>query len=67
VNELRFAQLAETQASTVVAACPYCPIMLRDAANHAQRDDVEIVDVAEIVARGLRSGAPHGSELASTP
>jgi Fe-S oxidoreductase len=54
VNELRFAQLAETQASTVVVACPYCPIMLRDAANHAQRDDLEIVDLAEIVARSLR-------------
>jgi hypothetical protein len=28
--------------------------MLRDAANHAQRDDVEILDLAEIVARSLR-------------
>jgi Fe-S oxidoreductase len=60
VNELRFAQLAETQAATVAVACPYCPIMLQDAANHAQRDDLEIVDVAEIVARCLpaRSVSP---------
>jgi hypothetical protein len=28
--------------------------MLRDAANHAQRDDLEILDVAEIVAQSLR-------------
>jgi Fe-S oxidoreductase len=55
VSELRFAQLADTKASTVVVACPYCPIMLRDAANHAQRDDLEILDVAEIVAKNLRS------------
>jgi Fe-S oxidoreductase len=55
VNELRFAELAQTRASTVVAACPYCPIMLRDAANHAQRDDIEILDLAEIVARCLRA------------
>jgi Fe-S oxidoreductase len=54
VNELRFAELAQTRASTVVAACPYCPIMLRDAANHAQRDDIEILDLAEIVAKNLR-------------
>jgi Fe-S oxidoreductase len=54
VNELRFAELAETKAATVVVACPYCPIMLRDAANHAQRDDVEILDLAEIVAKSLR-------------
>jgi Fe-S oxidoreductase len=53
VNELRLAQLAETQAATVAVACPYCPIMLQDAVNHAQRDDLEIVDVAEIVARCL--------------
>jgi Fe-S oxidoreductase len=53
VNELRFAQLAHTKASTLVAACPYCPIMLRDAANHAQRDDLEILDVAEVVAKAL--------------
>ncbi len=53
VNELRFAQLAETKASTIAVACPYCPIMLRDAANQAQRDDVAILDVAEIVARNL--------------
>jgi len=58
VSELRFAQLAETKASTVVVACPYCPIMLRDAANHAQRDDLEILDVAEIVAKRLRP-VPH--------
>jgi Fe-S oxidoreductase len=66
VNDLRFAQLAETQASTVVAACPYCPIMLRDAANRAHREDLEIVDVAEIVARGLRRSSPSGSDPVST-
>jgi Fe-S oxidoreductase len=54
VNELRFAQLASTGASTLAVACPYCPTMLRDAANRAQRDDLEIVDLAEIVARSLR-------------
>ena len=54
VNELRFAQLASTGASTLAVACPYCPTMLRDAANRAQRDDLEIVDVAEIVARSLK-------------
>jgi Fe-S oxidoreductase len=54
VNQLRFSELIETKASTVVAACPYCPIMLRDAANHLKRDDVEILDLAEIVAKSLQ-------------
>jgi Fe-S oxidoreductase len=53
VNQLRFGELMETHTTTVAVACPYCPIMLRDAANHAKRDDVEILDVAEIVARRL--------------
>src|SRR6266404_1789018 len=54
VNQLRFAQLAETGASTVVVACPYCPIMIRDAANHVKRDDIEILDLAEVVAKSIR-------------
>jgi Fe-S oxidoreductase len=56
VNQLRFAQIAETKASTVVVACPYCPIMLRDAANHAKREDIEILDIAEVVAKSIRNG-----------
>jgi Fe-S oxidoreductase len=66
VNQLRFAQLAETKVSTVVVACPYCPIMLRDAANHAKRDDIEILDLAEVVAKSIRrkpgDGAKEGTE-----
>jgi len=66
VNQLRFAQLAETGMSTVVVACPYCPIMIRDAANHAKRDDMEILDLAEVVARGIRrksdAGGAEGTE-----
>ncbi|MBZ5659478.1 MAG: 4Fe-4S dicluster domain-containing protein [Acidobacteriia bacterium] len=50
VNQRRFAQLAETKAPTIAVACPYCPIMLRDAAGHAKRDDIAILDLAEIVA-----------------
>ena len=57
VNQLRLAELLETKATTVAVACPYCPIMLRDAANNAKRDDLEILDIAEIVARGLTPSA----------
>ena len=57
VNQRRFAEIAETKAPAIAVACPYCPIMLRDAAGHAKRDDIEILDLAEIVARRL-PGAP---------
>ncbi|MGD0223803.1 MAG: (Fe-S)-binding protein [Terriglobia bacterium] len=53
VNQRRFTELMQTQATTVAVACPYCPIMLRDASNALKRDDVEILDIAEIVARNL--------------
>jgi Fe-S oxidoreductase len=74
VNQLRFAQLAETKVSTVVVACPYCPIMLRDAANHAKRDDIEILDLAEVVAKSIRQkpdddtkeGTERGAAFAGT-
>jgi len=54
VNQRRFTQLAETRASTIAVACPHCATMLTDAAGHAKREDVAIVDIAEIVARCLR-------------
>lgn len=53
VNDVRFEQIAATGTKTIAAACPYCPIMLNDAAGRAGRSDVRIVDVAELVAERL--------------
>ncbi|MDA1313646.1 MAG: (Fe-S)-binding protein [Acidobacteria bacterium] len=53
INHQRFAQLAATGASKVAVACPYCPIMLKDAASQAGRDDIVVADVAEILADRL--------------
>jgi len=61
VNQQRFAELMQTKASAVAVACPFCPIMLRDAANAAQRDDVEFLDIAEIVARQLPAKPTNGA------
>jgi len=48
---------------------PLLPIMLRDAANAAQRDDIEFLDISEIVARKLapktESSTPQTSILPS--
>jgi Fe-S oxidoreductase len=63
VNQRRFAELMRTGATAVAVACPYCPIMLRDAANAAKRDDVEILDIAEIVARNLAAKAGAATAL----
>jgi Fe-S oxidoreductase len=53
VNHKRFAEVIATSAPVVAVACPYCPIMLQDAANFTKRDDVAIRDIAEIVASRL--------------
>jgi Fe-S oxidoreductase len=53
VNHRRFAELTATGAKTIAVACPYCPIMLKDAAGQAGREDVRIVDVAELLASRL--------------
>ncbi|MBI3667806.1 MAG: (Fe-S)-binding protein [Acidobacteria bacterium] len=53
VNHRRFEEVLATGAQTVAVACPYCPIMLKDAATHAGRDDIAILDIAEILARRL--------------
>ena len=53
VNHRRFEEVTETGASTVAVACPYCPIMLSDAAQHAGREDIRVLDVAELVAQRL--------------
>ena len=54
VNHKRFAEAAGTGVSTIAVACPYCPIMLKDAAQHAGREDIQIVDVAELVAQRIQ-------------
>jgi Fe-S oxidoreductase len=53
VNHRRFAEAEATGAATIAVACPYCPIMLKDAAQHAKREDIEVLDVAELVAARL--------------
>jgi Fe-S oxidoreductase len=53
VNHRRFAEAEASGASTVAVACPYCPIMLKDAAQHAKREDIQVLDLAELVAERL--------------
>jgi len=51
ISDVRFRQLRETGASTVVTACPFCTIMLKGAQSSAQKDgsDVQFVDLMTFV------------------
>ena len=56
INDTRFAEAAATGADTVATACPYCFVMLDDAAKGAD-SEVEVADIATLLAR---SALPDG-------
>jgi Fe-S oxidoreductase len=56
VSHVRAAELAETGAGIVGAACPFCNTMLRDALAERGEGAPELMDIAQLVARGLPEG-----------
>jgi len=53
INLTRARELAETGAGTVAAACPFCASMFRDALKAVSDNPPKLLDIAQIVARGL--------------
>jgi len=53
VNETRFAEAKSTGADTVVVGCPFCMTMMSDASK-ADRGNIQVKDVAEIVAERMK-------------
>jgi len=53
VNTSRFHQAQATGANTVAVACPFCMIMLNDAAKEVN-SDMEVLDIAEIVLANIK-------------
>ena len=53
VNATRFAEAKSTGANTVAVGCPFCLSMITDASN-ADGGDIQVKDVAEIVAERLK-------------
>ena len=49
ISDVRFAQLRETGAHTVVTACPFCSIMLKGAQSSAPGSNTEFVDLMTFV------------------
>lgn len=57
MSEIRIREAADTGASVVVTACPYCLIMLEDARKTADLEDkLKIMDLNELVAEALGLG-----------
>ena len=53
VNLSRFRQAAETGADTLAVGCPFCMVMLEDAAKD-EGSEIKVKDVAEIVLKKLK-------------
>ncbi|HSL22328.1 MAG TPA: heterodisulfide reductase-related iron-sulfur binding cluster [Vicinamibacterales bacterium] len=53
ISDVRFRQLQETGAGTVVTACPFCSIMLKGAQASAPGSDVQFVDLMTFVSSRL--------------
>jgi Fe-S oxidoreductase len=53
VNAERMGEAIDTGADTLAVGCPFCMIMLTDAKN-AANSQMEVLDVAEIVAQNLQ-------------
>jgi Fe-S oxidoreductase len=60
ISDVRFKQLRQTGASTVVTACPFCSIMLKGAQSSApDAADVQFVDLMTFVnGRQQKAGTP---------
>jgi Fe-S oxidoreductase len=54
VNANRFREAQATGASSLAVGCPFCMIMLTDAAK-AENSDMQVLDIAEIVASQLEA------------
>ncbi len=53
INVTRARELTETGAGTVAAACPFCASMFRDALKAVSPNPPELLDIVQIVARGI--------------
>ena len=58
ISDVRFKQLTDTGASTVVTACPFCSIMLKGAQASAPANDVQFVDLMTFVRDRSGIGKP---------
>ncbi|MBI4526685.1 MAG: (Fe-S)-binding protein [Deltaproteobacteria bacterium] len=57
VSTRRYRELKATGAKTVATGCPFCMRMFSDEAAKEEEPEVEVLDLAEIVAKNIRPGA----------
>jgi Fe-S oxidoreductase len=69
INTERIEEALAAEPDTVSTACPYCLVMLGDAINAKKssgeaKESLEVVDVAQLLARSIQPAAPSTGEPA---
>lgn len=59
VNHRRVRQALAADPAGIATACPFCLIMLRDGVTDLERTDVEVRDVAELLADATGAWNTH--------
>jgi Fe-S oxidoreductase len=67
INTERVDEALALDPDTVSTACPFCMVMLGDAVNAKKaageaKQSVEVIDVAQLLVRSVRSGSSRGEE-----
>lgn len=53
MNKFRTAQAINTNAQNIITACPFCMIMLDDGVKDISRDDISVLDIAQVVEKSM--------------
>jgi Fe-S oxidoreductase/nicotinamide riboside transporter PnuC len=72
INTERIDEALELDPDTVSTACPYCLVMLGDAVNAKKaagqaKQNLEVIDVAQLLVRSVRSDSSRGEETGAKP
>jgi Fe-S oxidoreductase len=72
INTERIDEALALDPDTVSTACPYCLVMLGDAVNAKKaageaKENLEVIDVAQLLVRSVRSGSSRGEETGAKP
>jgi Fe-S oxidoreductase len=54
VNQERFGQALETKATTIAVGCPFCNVMLNNAAGETGHENIATTDILELAAKALK-------------
>jgi Fe-S oxidoreductase len=54
INHERFEQALETKATTIAVGCPFCNVMLNNAAGETNHEGIATTDVLELAAKALK-------------